>query len=308
MKIMCPQCQFSREVPEEKLPSAPTMATCPQCQHRFKVSKPQTPAQDTVAEVPQAVITSKKESSEHKAEPTPQREKEPVRKSYADVPLEEQVLVDEPDSEDARFAAFAIDNPWEQANNIGYLTAFSQTVTRVLFAAPRFFAGLHAAASHKLALVFYCIVGALQITFERFWGGILSKALAPMAGDDAQLQMLIQLLNPQSSYGLALLFGTALSVIEIFLSAAVYFVLFRIIVPHKVSFSLLFQVTAYSSVPMLLAIVPGIGSVVGFVWGVACTAVGCRYALRLTWTQTLFGVLPLYLIGLPLLLQFVFIG
>ncbi len=299
MKIMCPQCQFSREVPEEKLPSAPTMATCPQCQHRFKVSKPQNsaqgmPSQDTVADAPQPAPTLKKEASVHKP--------------HADVPLEEQVLVDEPDSEDARFAAFAISNPWQEVDSIGYLAAFSQTVTRVLFAAPRFFAGLNADASHKLALVFYCIVGILQITFERFWGGILSKALAPMAGDDAQLQMLIQLLNPQSSYLLAVLFGTALSVIEIFLSSAIYFVLFRLIVPNKVSFSLLFQVVAYSSVPMLLAIVPGIGSVVGFVWGVACTAVGCRYALRLTWTQTLFGVLPLYLIGLPLLLQFVFIG
>ena len=33
MKIVCPQCDFTREVPDDRLPGAAAVATCPQCRH-----------------------------------------------------------------------------------------------------------------------------------------------------------------------------------------------------------------------------------------------------------------------------------
>jgi len=39
MKIVCPHCNFSRDVAEEKIPDRPVKATCPQCQQGFAFHK-----------------------------------------------------------------------------------------------------------------------------------------------------------------------------------------------------------------------------------------------------------------------------
>ncbi len=321
MNITCPQCQFSRQVPADKLPTASTMATCPQCQFRFKVhiENEQAPAPSEVEVSPQSVEAPISEPT-----PAPQQEepnvpkyipsKEAAAQSYAAEQEQrvqqqaQQERAEDTFDQDAAFEAFAIENPWENPERTGYFSAFYQTVLRVLFSAPRFFAGLMPQGSQKRALLFFVIIGLLQITFERFWGDIISEALAPAAADDPQLQTMLNMLTPQSSYSLALLLGGALNVVEIFFTTTVYYVLFRFITPQRADFNLIFQVVAYGAAPMLLCLVPALGSVVGYVWTIACTAVGCRYALRLTWGQTLLGILPMYLIGVPLLLQFMFVA
>ena len=37
MQLTCPHCQFSKQVPEEKLPKEPTQVSCPQCKGRFSL-------------------------------------------------------------------------------------------------------------------------------------------------------------------------------------------------------------------------------------------------------------------------------
>ncbi|MDQ7832421.1 MAG: YIP1 family protein [Desulfovibrionaceae bacterium] len=36
MRITCPECGFSRDVPDEKVPASTAVATCPKCRHRFR--------------------------------------------------------------------------------------------------------------------------------------------------------------------------------------------------------------------------------------------------------------------------------
>ncbi|QJT11282.1 zinc-ribbon domain-containing protein [Oceanidesulfovibrio marinus] len=36
MKIVCPECGFARELPEDKIPPTAQVATCPKCRHKFK--------------------------------------------------------------------------------------------------------------------------------------------------------------------------------------------------------------------------------------------------------------------------------
>ncbi len=332
MKIICPQCQFTRQVPAEKMPKASTMATCPQCQCRFKVHVHEgEEGQISIEKVTQESVTTSQagqpvqtqraqESAQEQQRPktitkySPPKENTHAESAHAAYAREQEAAqkttqqeqAQQQEEEDVAFAAFALDNPWENPEPVGYFSAFYQTVLRVLFSAPRFFAGLLPQSSQKRALVFFVIVGLLQITFERFWGDVISEALAPTAAEDPQLQALLSMLTPQSSYSLALLLGGALSIVELFFTTTVYFLLFRLITPQRAHFNLIFQVVAYGSAPMLLCLVPALGSVVGFIWSIACTAVGCRYAMRLTWGQTLLGILPVYAIGVPLILQFLF--
>jgi predicted Zn finger-like uncharacterized protein len=36
MRITCPECGFTRNVPDDKVPATSAMATCPKCRHRFR--------------------------------------------------------------------------------------------------------------------------------------------------------------------------------------------------------------------------------------------------------------------------------
>ena len=47
MRLTCPHCYFSKDVPDERLPQRPTRVTCPQCKESF--SLPQSPVAENVA-------------------------------------------------------------------------------------------------------------------------------------------------------------------------------------------------------------------------------------------------------------------
>jgi len=197
--------------------------------------------------------------------------------------------------------AQVLSNPWEDPQD-GYPAAFYQTVVCVLFAAPRFFAGLAPQKQLMRALVFYLIVALIQIVAEQFWLAVFAKVLAPRAESDPQFARLLTF-SREVSLPLYVLVRTAFSSFELLVAAALYHMMFRIVAPAMADFSLVFQVLAYASAPLLLWIIPGLGSLVGFIWSIACSLVGCRYALRISWRQTLLAIGPLYLLLLLLLLK-----
>jgi hypothetical protein len=41
VEITCPQCNFSKSIPKEKIPPGARWATCPQCKHRFAFAPPE---------------------------------------------------------------------------------------------------------------------------------------------------------------------------------------------------------------------------------------------------------------------------
>lgn len=352
MKILCPQCEFSRDIPDDRLPGTAVIATCPRCNHRFRLS-PTGVTSAYTAEPPAHTATGNPATDAHLAHGRGHYNDDDPLPPGAIIPQAAEESLPQPSSHTARarqaadsgttrtagpasdrtpsdpkpesaFEAqqrlageayarqtsaaveqenidnFALDNPWENPQD-GYPAAFYQTAMRVMFAAPRFFAGLAPTATQWRALVFYLVVGVLQIVIERMWGEVLSSALAPAAGADPQLQSLLQMLAPETSIAMTVLLRSAMITLELFFAAALYHLVFRLFTPAHANFSLVFQVLAYSSAPALLCIVPVAGSIVGFIWGLACSFIGCRYALRLSMAQTVMALVPLYLLGLPLI-------
>ncbi len=329
MKIVCPQCEFTRTIPADKLPASSVMATCPQCQHRFRITREDAVGDAAIysdnvvprgAHIPssdepiysQANNNTAEQANTNEAEQNqnsgPQNEQTQVAYSAQnqtqqnieqdDISLEDRQKAAAAYAEQANESTFAIANPWEYASQHGYFTAFYQTVIWVLFSPSRFFAGLMPQNSRTHVLIFYLIVRVLQISIEYFWGGVLSTSLEPAAANDAELQSILNLLTPQSDFILAILIGTAMATIEIFFGSLFYFTMFKFIAKANANFSLVFQVIAYSSAPLLLAIIPALGTIVGFIWSLACILIGCRYAMRLSWSQTILGVAPLYALGI----------
>lgn len=294
MNIVCPQCQFTREVAEDRLPGTSAIATCPRCKHRFKVEH-----QPVHQPVLQPVLQGD----------------DPLPPSAVILPKESPPPPDPTADEEYRKAALAayerqaaqqdvpLANPWEHPQRDGYFAAFYQTIVRVMFNAPAFFSGLRPDTPQRTALFFYMIVTVLQILTERFWGEILSSMLSPHTGNDTQMQQLVLVLRPQTDIFMALLLRSAVGIAELFVGTGLYYVMFRVTGASKAHYALIFQVVAYSAAPTLLCVVPLVGSVAGLVWNIACTFVGCRHALGLTWSQTALALVPLYLLGIPIILQ-----
>ena len=327
MKITCPACSFARDVDEDKLQPTAAIATCPRCKERFRFREPA----DAGRNETRAMDSSAQESAENPATdddvPPPGAVVPPRKRELLDEDLfshprdkghgSSAPLDEEDEQESRRQAAEAyrrtaelpphpdvpeLSNPWEDPRD-GYLAAFYQTSVRVLFAAPRFFAGLEPQKHLTRALIFYLIVGLVQIFAEQFWLAVFAKVLAPRAESDPQFAHLLTLLSREMSLPLFVLARSAFISLQLFVVAALYHIMFRLLAPTKADFSLVFQVIAYASAPALLGIVPVLGSVVGIIWSVACTIVGCRYALRISWTQTVLALGPLYLVILLLFLQ-----
>lgn len=71
MQIVCPECQFAREVDENKIPARSQVATCPKCQTKFKfrdIPEPEFTIEEPVEPAP---------APKPKPAPAPQKEAEP---------------------------------------------------------------------------------------------------------------------------------------------------------------------------------------------------------------------------------------
>ncbi|WP_319583824.1 YIP1 family protein [uncultured Pseudodesulfovibrio sp.] len=114
MQIICPECRFTREVDESKIPARSQVATCPKCQTKFKfrdlpdedflIDEPETPSEPaprTEAKAEPAVRNTAEPRMKHRAPPVigsglrkndssrPEQADEPKDKAFPGLPDEE---------------------------------------------------------------------------------------------------------------------------------------------------------------------------------------------------------------------------
>lgn len=337
MNITCPHCQFSQDVPADRLPAvAPgksILATCPRCACRFRLfphegitqllepaaAPAAAPAPDlrkapehdadagtpdrTAQEARPAAQTDEEEDPRLTASRAYAREAERGRRLREAARRQDAEPRDAAETEDGEDndARTPLRNPWEEApQTVGYAEGFYQTVLRVMFGAPRFFAGLRDDAPPLRALLFFLIVGIIGVSALTAWGNVFRGMMTEAA--DPQLQSLATMLPPESSlllFGLVQLF---MLVMQLYIVSALVFLCFRLGICRSATYARVFQIVAYSSAPMLLCVVPVLGYLAGFVWCLASIVIGCRAAFRLNWGQTIVGCLPIVVL-LALLLQ-----
>lgn len=278
MNITCPQCGFSRDVARDKVPCGNIVAKCPKCQCRFRFSE-----KDGAG----AILPPKSWNSE---EPSEAEIRQTASNAYA--------------AEARRFEAEqSVPNPWEEPRQQGWFNAFYQTAWAVMFQPQLFFRYLSPTYGVGRPLGFFLIICVFQTLAERFWGHIIYSWLSGQAGNDPQLGRLLELLAPETGIFIAVLFRTALLVMQLYIFSLLMCLAYRIMVQDRATFRLIFQILAYSSAPWLLCVIPALGTLVGTIWGIACVAIGCKAALDLSWPQTLAGFLPVILLLGPVLLQ-----
>lgn len=271
MKITCPECGFSRDVPRERLPGSHVIATCPKCKAKFRLNVENGAAGQDEEDIRQIADRAYR----HEAE----------RFSHAD-------------EKGDKGAA------WEQWPQVNWFTAFFATITRVMFSAAQFFRSLPQNAPLSRALGFFLIIVIFQTIVERLWVDFFISVLAPGAVDDPQLDKMLKLLASQSGLVMTLILKCGLMLAQLYFFALLLFVPFRFLAPGRASYNLFVQILAYSVAPMILCAVPLLGSLVGMIWSLVCMVSGCRAALGLDWTKTLTGFLPLLCLLAPFIMGF----
>lgn len=202
-------------------------------------------------------------------------------------------------------APAGMDIPWERPERYNPVAALYQTIIRVMFSAPRFFAGV-AGARGRLGrpLVFYLLLGVFQTLMERMWFHMSIEAHAPSI-TDPQMQELLGSMARSMSLPMTLLFSPVLLALQLTVFAGVFFLMVRLVQPDRAVFATLFRVVAYSAAPTVLCVVPIVGPLAGTLWFAVSCLIGTRYALDLPWSRVLLALGPLYAIAFSVQLQIV---
>lgn len=132
VEIVCPYCNFSKRVPEDKIPETTTLAICPQCKRKFEFSLPKSGGGFSTGPIVHAG------DSEETGEESPNGQR---RKG----------------------------SPWEERSEIGFVQGIIDTFKVVLFSPVTFFRTLTFRGGIKEPLAFGLLTGAVGTMFGFFW-------------------------------------------------------------------------------------------------------------------------------------------
>ncbi len=272
MIIQCPNCSYSRDMPDERVPEGELTARCPSCGASFRFSRARAgQAREAREEGPARGAGQAREARDA-------REFRPAGEA--------------PAPEGGGEWSF---NPWDCAQSLqDYVPALYQTCLRVMFAPQRFYSQLRPGSILR-SLVFFALLCAIQTLVEHAWGLFFAKYVMTDSADP-QLRELANVFVSRGNLLMWLLVRCGVAVLQVYVFAGLLFLCWRFAARDRVDFSLVLQVLFYAEAPIILCVVPGVGSLAGMIWSFVCVLVGCRAAMRLSWTQVFAGVVPLLLV------------
>ncbi len=223
MHIKCPECLFSREIPDETLPSRAQLATCPKCGHKFQfrelpppsifdAAKSLSPAQ---AETGQAE-TGQAESGEaqpprpgspgiwERLQDRPGPVEAPAQETSPETPAPDQAPEqNRPEFQDHGWirameaedtALPPVEPPFERLEDFGFFPGLWQTIRRVLTSPRLFFQAMPLNRGIMKPLIFYLLLSEFQAVTEFLWGlagftGMSGLGDAPVDGAAGPVMM-----------------------------------------------------------------------------------------------------------------------
>ncbi|MBW2091782.1 MAG: zinc-ribbon domain-containing protein [Deltaproteobacteria bacterium] len=278
MKIVCPHCNYARNVNPALIPLQAKTVICPRCHQKFQIDRDelsfdrQSLAQDDV----RPISTKPEENAFTETSGVPAFGVSPavhIERSFDDI-------------------------PWESQGQ-GYLAGFLKTAKMVLFQPGVFFAGMPVKGGLMTPLTFAVLAGSIGFCFSVFWPlfWVIVKG-GPGLGDltVSLLGVSVKYFAPLSMYrtgGLLLI----LILIPVMIAAGLFlyalFTHFLLIVVwgNKNGFEATFRVISYISAAYLFNIVPILGGIVGSVWIIVLEIVGLSQAHGVGILRVLFAVL-----------------
>lgn len=186
--------------------------------------------------------------------------------------------------------------PWPPPEEGGVLTAFGETWKSATFDPARFFARTPRDGGAGAAVLYYLVIGVLVSGVGLFWNQLFWRALA----DGVVSTDPTSPLDPLTGF----LFSPLVLLLMLGVSAGLVHVLLLLFGGARHGFGTTVRVFCYSYSPMLFAIVPFLGGLVGGIWTVVLAIIGLREAHEADgWQAVLAVLLPFVaIIGLGMLL------
>lgn len=268
MNITCPKCGFARDVDEKALPPKAVMATCPKCTHRFKFRETSHAplAEENTADKSTVENTVPRVHETTTSTPTAQKDSS----KDGDLWQELEALNDatpfenkEEIKEDPETPALPL---WERVDS-GYAAAFVQTILDMFKDPRRFFSSMPMGYGYIKPLIFFLIIIEVVAVSQALWQvlGILSPSFFT-----ENLSQSLQTL-------LALILYPLQVSIFLFLDTAICFSFLRLFKADTKGFEGTFRAEVYSSVPMLLMVIPHIGLPLAMVGIIFYKFIGLKY-------------------------------
>ena len=321
-KVTCPRCSsvFHFSLPEEEpapqeeaeknvaartagdvAPSAEPKPAVPHLSTEQEGDDPLPPG----AQIPQF---NREEPAEEKPEPAPEKKAEERHKPTSlwerwQSMREHVRQYDEGQEEPASRNDGRPDGaPLESPEYYGFWGSFSRTLLGVLFHAPDFFRHVRCNFSVIRPILFYVLLSLFQMLASRLWSMKALQELTATATDPQTLAMAETLMKTMN-LPLMLLVTPFFSIFQAVILAGLYHLMIRMVQPDRADFSTTLRVVCYSAAPLILCIVPMVGSLIASIWFVAAAFIGCKFALNLSWSRTILALLPLYILEFALVSQ-----
>jgi len=178
--------------------------------------------------------------------------------------------------------------PWENQDDYGLFGSLYHTILAVMFRSKDFFTHIWSTQPLTMAAIFYVLLNYFAIIISSIWGllpvqGSGTSVLALAGAEDMSIPLILIILP----FSLLL---------NMFIQAGLFHLMIRLVQPEEANFPTTARVIAYSSAPLVLSLAPFIGSMIGFVWSVALSFIGCKYAHNLSWNRTVLALAPLFLL------------
>ncbi|HDQ39794.1 MAG TPA: hypothetical protein ENN39_02015 [Desulfonatronum sp.] len=303
MEIICPQCNFTRIIPDEKIPARAEIATCPKCKHKFRFRElTEGIATDATvdAETGPDNTSVPKQSSEKEPQPSLTHNKPETKQDNGEEfwdklaalgqPHQDKQHRTSPSGDASTFAE--IDVPWEHLDKYGFFPGLWETIKRAMLQPAAFFRSMPVGNGQIKPLIFYLLIAEFQIVMQLLWDmtgvGANATSEAGLAGISAVMLLVV--------YPLLL-------IMMLYLMAALVHACLHLVGVATRGFEGTFRALTYGSAPMVMVLVPMIGPLIGAIWSLIVTFLGYKHIHRSTTGKVLLAMLlPLIPFGLLLIL------
>ncbi len=281
MKIVCPHCNFSKEIDASKLPPEVKKATCPKCKEKFDIDPGKLSAPPPPETFEEETISIKE-----RYRPEPDMETEALAASLVESKKESKPSQPPPMPTGSARTRTAPPPPSRDGQNIawetragGFFGDFWATTKHVLFKPGDFFTSMPISGGQKAPLIFGVVWGSFGTILSLFWQAVIMMLgmgafLSQMGELDPALAGALPMTYMVGGLVAIMVLAPVLTVIGLYIGSAIIHVLLLIVRGGGGGFEATFRVLAYSTSTQICNIVPYLGGFVAGIWALVLMIMG----------------------------------
>ncbi|WP_462323408.1 YIP1 family protein [Desulfoplanes sp.] len=177
--------------------------------------------------------------------------------------------------------------PWEHLDRSGFFPGLFGTIKQVMLHPVRFFSDMVFEPGIGKPLVFYLLIAEIQALAQFFWQ--MTGMIPMMGGSNGGAALGLGMMGMGSAFILVLYPVVLTSML--FVIVGMNHICLRVFKAANQGFAGTFRAVTYGSAPMVLAIFPLVGPLVGALWTMVTTFFGYKYIHRTTTSRIILAML-----------------